>query len=343
MAKKGIIITVLASMMVLCGCQCIDYCVLKGTVKGVKDGARLELQNAWDNWRIVGKTKVRNGTFEFHPWVTSTTHVYLYQGDKQLKDFFLEPGTIVVEVDADDKMDCFTGAAGTPSNDAYRESLALTGEAKKEFLDQFLASEQTGPLVLRYADYYNIWPSCQALDALERLSPELAALPRTAELKEELARRVKTEPRTEGSDFVPIYIDMEYPDAGGNPVSLASVVDNPRNRYVLLDIWATWCGPCVEDIPLLKEIYSKYHGKGLEIYSVSEDANGDRWKNFLTENGMEWINVLDDNAGRKNSKMWKSYALNGIPTQLLIDGDTGEIIARDNHLDLDAILSELLP
>jgi hypothetical protein len=57
---------------------------------------------------------------------------------------------------------------------------------------------------------------------------------------------------------------------------------------------------------------------------------------------MTWINVRDTNGGRQ-SEMWQTYALTGIPTVVLIDGNTGEIIARDNHLDLDSILSALLP
>ena len=110
---------------------------------------------------------------------------------------------------------------------------------------------------------------------------------------------------------------------------------------MLLDFWATWCGPCIKSVPQLREIYAKYHDRGLEIYSVSEDQNKDSWKSYIKENGMIWVNVLDDNAGRKKSKAWYDYALNGIPTMLLIDGQSGEIIDRGNQLDLDGILSEL--
>ena len=65
--------------------------------------------------------------------------------------------------------------------------------------------------------------------------------------------------------------------------------------------------------------------------------------NTLKENGMTWVNVLDTSAGRKDSKIWKNYSLNGIPTVILIDGTSGEIIARGNHLDLEVLLSSLLP
>ena len=75
----------------------------------------------------------------------------------------------------------------------------------------------------------------QALGVLDRLSPELAALPYIDELRKELTQRIKTEPRTEGSDMVPLFIEMEYPYVNGKPVSLSSVVNDPNNRYVLVD------------------------------------------------------------------------------------------------------------
>jgi thiol-disulfide isomerase/thioredoxin len=82
-----------------------------------------------------------------------------------------------------------------------------------------------------------------------------------------------------------------------------------------LDFWAIWCDPCRDAVPELRALYEKYHEKGLEIYSVSEDQSKARWKAFIADNGMTWINVLDDNGGRKNSKAWFDYALHGIPTR----------------------------
>ena len=322
-----------------------DYCTVKGTAKGLADGKKLQMQDAWGHYKVIASSVVKDGAFEFHPNISAPTHVYLYQDNTQLKDFILEPGTIIVNVNADDETDAFTGAAGTPSNDTFcrYRSLLMEGQegVAKALIDSVFSAEQTGPLALYFANGL-CESSAQALGILDRLSPELAGIPFVSELKNELSRRVKTEPRTADSDFIPVYIDMEYPDAEGHPISLSSVVDNPDNRYVLLDFWATWCGPCVASLPQLKDIYEKFHDKGFEIYSVSEDPSDKRWKPFIEENGMTWINVLDTNAGRKNSKVWEDYALNGIPTVLLIDGNTGEILERGNHLDLDTILSNLL-
>ena len=86
-----------------------------------------------------------------------------------------------------------------------------------------------------------------------------------------------------------------------------------------------------------------YYGKGLEIVSVSIDSSEKKWRSFLEENGMDWISVLDDLGGKKTSKVWENYAITTIPMFLLIDGNSGEILFRENHPDLDAIFSELLP
>ena len=342
---RSIIITAVLLTMALTGCHS-DYCTVKGTIKGVKDGTELELEDAWNQYKVVEKTKVENGSFEFHPQVSAPTHVYLYSTDgQQLKDFILEPGTILVDVDDDDEMDCFTGATGTISNDTRRKYRELNNAGDKgaaeAIMDQVLNAEQTGPLALYFAGTA-IKPSFYTLKVLERLSPELSGTTYATALKDELTRRVRTEPRAEGSDIVPIFIDMEYPDAEGETVSLSSVVNNPVNRFVIVDFWATWCVPCVAAIPQLREVYAKYHPKGVEIYSVSEDSSVETWKAFLAPNGMNWINVLDNAPGRKDSKAWNDYALNGIPTVIVIDCQSREIIARGNHLDLDSILASFL-
>ena len=333
-----------ALMIGVCGCRNNqpEYCTVKGTIKGLKEGTKIRLEDEFDHFKVIATTRVKDGHFEFHPRISSPTHVYLYsQDDMQLKDFFLEPGTIVVDVDASDEEDyAVNNATGTAANDIFKkvDELENSGdqEAAEALKREVINAEQAGPLALYYAAHW--YSSAEALGILDRLIPELADKQYVAELREELTRRLKTEPAPEGSK--PNYfIDMTYPDATGKPVSLKSVVNNQANRYVLLDFWATWCSGCVEKVPQLKELYAKYHEKGLEIYSVAENPDVDYWKTFIKEKAMTWVNVCDDQPGR-DSKAWKDYTLPGIPTVLLIDGETGAIIARD--VDMDKILGELL-
>ena len=323
-----------------------EYCTVKGNIKGIKDGTRLELQDAFNHYNIIAKTRVRDGSFEFHPRISSPTHVVLYsQNDLQLKDFFLEPGTIIANVDATDEKDLFTGAKGTLSNDLFFQIQELKHngdyEAANKLQDEVLLGEETGILALYFASGFG-GSAAQGLVALDHLSPDIATKPYVVSLRDVLIHRAKTEPAPKGSGSENYYIDMEFPDVDGNLISLNSIVNNPINRYVILDFWATWCGPCLESIPELMVLYDTYHEKGLEIYSVSEDENEKNWKTYLQKSGMTWVNVRDIYAGRNHSKTWSDYALVGIPTILLIDGETGAILLRDNRRDLETVISHLL-
>ena len=89
---------------------------------------------------------------------------------------------------------------------------------------------------------------------------------------------------------------------------------------------------------MLKDVYDRYHDKGLEIYSVSLDSKTKEWKTFVAENGMTWVNVF-----AKDHKAGRDYGVEFIPSVFLIDCKTGEILVHDAHPDLDSILSDLLP
>lgn len=356
--KNSHIISILFVLAIdLAGCQSqSEYCTVKGTVQGVKDGAELVLQDEWNKWKAISTTTVANGTYEFHSRIAAPTHVYLYAKNPddvfanpydggQLKDFFLEAGTIIVDVRADDEADMYTGATGTALNDAYHKILAADPDAREALWEEAIGDERTNLLALVHADDY---PGglARASEIIDRLSPDHAKTYKRyiSTLKKNLVRRAEAAERRNKALEEEVnlvgqrYIDMEYPDVDDKRVSLSSVVANPANRYVILDFWATWCLPCVEFIPTLKEVYAKYHSKGLEIYSISQDSKAKEWKSYVEKNEMTWINVLA-NGG----KVYKDYSIKFIPTVFLIDCQTGKILVHEGHPDLDSILSDLLP
>ena len=127
-----------------------EYCTVKGSVKGLKDGTKLELLDAFDHYKVIAKTQVKEGAYEFRPRVSAPTHVYLYSADEeQLKDFFLEPGTIVADIDATDEEDYADHAAGTPSNDLLRKINQLDNNGNQDAADaireEILNAEETHP------------------------------------------------------------------------------------------------------------------------------------------------------------------------------------------------------
>lgn len=108
-------------------------------------------------------------------------------------------------------------------------------------------------------------------------------------LKENAESKLKT-------DVGQPYTDVAQPDADGQEVSLKSVVEAPGNKYVLLDFWASWCGPCMGEVPHLKKTYDEFHKKGFEIYGVSFDKDRGKWLAAVDQNGMNWVHVSEVNG-----------------------------------------------
>ena len=356
MKTRFILLFAVTFIIGLSSCKQEYCCTVKGTIQGVKDGAELVLEDDWNKFKVISTTTVKDGTFEFHPQFSAPTHVYLYAKNPedvyanpydggQLKDFFLEPGTILVDVHAEDESDMATGAVGTVLNDAYHQILAADPADREALWEEAISDEQTNLLALAYADNFP-GDLDRAYEILDRLSPEranaykkyISTLKKNLVRRAEAAERKKTAIEEEVSLVGQHYIDMEYPNTDDLPVRLSAVVDNPRNRYVILDFWATWCMPCVKSIPMLKDLYAKYHDKGLEIYSISQDSKAKDWKSFVDKNEMIWINVLAPASG----KVYKDYGIELIPRVFLIDCETGEILVHESQPDLEAILSNLL-
>ncbi len=108
-------------------------------------------------------------------------------------------------------------------------------------------------------------------------------------------------------------VNLSLPDLNGKTVSLSEL----NGKVVLIDFWASWCGPCRHNNPHLVKLYNKYHQKGLEIYGVSLDENVNSWKRAVKHDKLEWIQVIDD-------KGWDSaaaalYGVDMIPSSFLLD------------------------
>jgi thiol-disulfide isomerase/thioredoxin len=120
-----------------------------------------------------------------------------------------------------------------------------------------------------------------------------------------------------------IFPDFQVADLDGKPLSLA----NYRGKVVMIDFWATWCGPCVGEVPNVAKVYEKYHPQGFEIIGVSLDREGDKDKliSFTREHNMPWRQYYDGKDGSNDLAV--KYNIHSIPSAFLLDG-SGKIIAE---------------
>lgn len=125
-------------------------------------------------------------------------------------------------------------------------------------------------------------------------------------------------------------------DPSGNSISLY----DKKGKVTLIDFWASWCGPCLRQVPDLLEAYDMYHEKGFEIFGVSVDSKGDRWEASIEKYQMPWPNVSDLKGW--GSEPAANYNVTFVPFNVLIDGE-GNIIAKNLHSkELQGKLAELL-
>ena len=172
-------------------------------------------------------------------------------------------------------------------------------------------------LLWRYGRYY-IWDGIEALDSFwnnykYRNHPQI----------ERMRLRIEGEHnRQPGSEVV----DFVGQDLEGNDCLLRELVEG--GKYVLLDFWASWCGPCKAEIPDIKDCYLKYREKGFGVVGISLDTKQEAWAESVKELGIDWPQMSDLKGW--NSDVVLKYDIWGIPMTLLY-GPDGKLVARDLH------------
>ena len=134
-----------------------------------------------------------------------------------------------------------------------------------------------------------------------------------------------------------MFTDMTIKDIDGKERKLSEWVG--KGQYVLIDFWASWCGPCRQEMPNVVANYAKYHEKGFEIIGMSFDQKADAWKKAVEQMGMKWPQLSD--LGGWQSAAVEVYGISSIPASILLDG-SGKIVALDLRADkLGAKLREI--
>lgn len=116
--------------------------------------------------------------------------------------------------------------------------------------------------------------------------------------------------------------DINLPSPDGTPIALSSL----KGKVVLIDFWASWCGPCRKEMPNVVKAYAKFKNKGFEIFGVSLDKEKDSWLEAIAKDGITWPQVSD--LQQWGSSVVRLYNIQGIPYTVLLDKE-GKIIAKN--------------
>jgi peroxiredoxin len=130
--------------------------------------------------------------------------------------------------------------------------------------------------------------------------------------------------------------DISLPDLNGKTISLSEF----KGKVILIDFWASWCGPCRHNNPHLVKLYNKYHDKGLEIYGISLDDNVNSWRRAVKHDKLGWTQVIDDKGWAASSA--NIYGVDMIPSSFLVDQHGIIRVINAEGPDLENSIRDLL-
>lgn len=326
----------IAASALLFGCGDKKSYTIKGNVAGI-EGTVVLLDS---NFTEINTAEAKDGKFTMQGEVVVPGMYTLAVNDEDFAYVIIEGGTIKVTGRFDPNGESLfedVRLSGTPSNDGYTRFIdsenaiydkidienineEILENLSKELMELMHSTFEKNKdnyvsVLMVQSLFMNDETSETILSMISRIPEKYAADETIVQIKGVAEQMAKTEPGQQ-------YIDITLPDFEGNAVSLSDHVG--EGKYVLLDFWASWCGPCMVEVPFLVEAYSKYNAMGFEIFGVGLNDRAENLTQAINENEMNWIHVI----GSMNDQAPKDYAIKSIPANFLI-GPDGAIIAKN--------------
>lgn len=334
---------------------------LKGTIKNFPEQKNIYLLHLDAGQQLLDSAKIINGNFEFHVPLNEPSIAVLVidhsghdlQDQNSAKDlyrFFIDAGNAVLTASDSIAKSTVSGLPIFAEHDALLKStvvpeqkltdlnkdftaLSTADKSKKEVVESFqnryeaLLGERRNIIANFIKSHPNSYVSLFALnsdlatdgmdtalveDCLKSLSPKLKQFA----LANEIADRLSLEKRT---GIGATATDFEEKTAEQIPIKLSSF----RGQYVLVDFWASWCGPCRQENPNVLRAYETFKDKNFTVLGVSVDQKEDAWTKAVKSDGLVWTQILD-----RSGKIATDYGISSIPRNFLLDPE-GKIIAKN--------------
>ena len=369
MMRKFLFLSAIAVIFAACQSK-TEYTVNGEVTDPAFEGQQVSLMKTVDNeMQKVDSATITNGKFEFKGNTETSALRFVNIGEPKPRSntrtlLMLEPGNINLKYDSDFEI------TGTPLNNAFNDYNAKQKELNtilREYSEQYNAGMTDGTLTEELKEkiqsdfdetvektkgitfefvkanidnelgQYHFIAASNMFDT-EQQKEILAVASEEFKADKNVKRILDLIEAQEAVAIGKKFIDFTMQNPEGETVSLSDYAG--KGNYVFIDFWASWCGPCIGEMPNVVDAYEKYKSKGFDVVGVSLDDNKDNWIQGIKDLKMTWPQMSEVTGWETEAV--KLYAITGIPHTILLDRE-GVIIAKDlRGKQLHDKLAELL-